>query len=169
MNEQFATVVSQGEAVAAPHLTHLFTMRARLGDRLDGGDGPIGRRVFNAAAGGEFAGARLRGAVMPGSADWMLIRKDGSMVIDARAILKTDDGATIHMIYAGRAIFPADVLADVRDPARRHLIDPARYYMRTTPLFETGAQAYAWLNDIVCVATGRLTEQGLDYEVFQAG
>jgi len=160
---------NKGEAVAGPGLTHLFTMRAGLGARLDGGDGPLGRRVFNAASGGEFAGARLRGAVVPGSADWMLIRRDGSMVIDARAILRTDDGATIHMTYAGRAIFPADVLADVRDPARRHLIDPARYYFRTTPLFETGAEAYAWLNDLVCVATGQLTEPGLNYEVFQVG
>jgi hypothetical protein len=140
-----------------------------LGARLDGGDSPLGRRVFNAATGGEFDGARLRGAVAPGSADWMLIRKDGSMVIDARAILQTDDGATIHMTYGGRAIFPAEVLADVRDPARRHLINPARYYFRTTPLFETGAQAYAWLNDVVCIGTGRLTEQGLTYEVFRVG
>jgi Protein of unknown function (DUF3237) len=157
------------ETIAGPGLTHLFTMRAALGARLDGGDGPVGRRVFNAASGGEFAGARLRGAVVPGSADWMLIRKDGSMVIDARAILQTDDGATIHMTYAGRAIFPADLLADVRDPARRHLIDPARYFIRTTPSFETGAEGYGWLNDIVCVATGRLTERGLNYEVFQVG
>jgi hypothetical protein len=57
----------------------------------------------------------------------------------------------------------------VRDPARRHLIDPAGYYMRTTPSFETGAERYGWLNDLVCVATGRLTEQGLTYEVFQVG
>jgi hypothetical protein len=159
----------QAETIAGPGLTHLLTMRAVLGARLDGGDGPQGRRVFNAASGGEFTGARLRGAVVPGSADWMLIRKDGSMVIDARAILRTDDGATIHMTYLGRAIFPNDLLADVRDPARRHLINPARYYFRTTPLFETGAETYAWLNDIVCVASGRLTEQGLDYEVFQVG
>ena len=88
---------NEAETVAGPGLTHLFTMRAALGARLDGGDGPLGRRVFNAASGGEFAGARLRGAVVPGSADWMLIRRDGSMVIDARAILQTDDGATIHM------------------------------------------------------------------------
>jgi len=158
-----------GATVTGPALSHLFTMRAALGARLDGGDGPLGRRVFSAASGGEFAGARLRGAIASGSSDWMLIRKDNSMVIDARAILQTDDGATIHMTYTGRAIFPADVLADVRDPARRLLIDPARYYMRTSPLFETGAEAYAWLNDVVCVATGRLTEQGLNYDVFQVG
>src|SRR6202051_3788597 len=164
-----SVVMSKGGAMAVPGLTHLFTMRATLGARLDGGDGPLGCRVFNAASGGEFAGARLRGAVVPGSADWMLIRRDGSMVIDARAILQTDDGATIHMTYAGRAIFPANVLADVRGPAGRDLIDPARYYFRTAPLFETGAEAYAWLNDVVCVAAGRLTEPGLTYEVFRVG
>ena len=106
MNRSVA--MSKGDAMAVPGLTHLFTMRAALGARLDGGNGPLGRRVFNAASGGEFAGPRLRGAVVPGSADWMLIRRDGSMVIDARVILQTDDGATIHMTYAGRAIFPAD-------------------------------------------------------------
>jgi uncharacterized protein DUF3237 len=168
MNE-FGAVMSRGDAAAGPGLPHLFTMQAALGARLDGGNGPLGRRVFSAASGGEFAGARLRGTVAPGSADWMLIRRDGAMVIDARAILQTDDGAIIHMTYAGRAVFPQDLLADVRDPARRHLIDPARYYMRTTPMFETGAEAYAWLNDIVCVATGRLTAQGLSYEVFEVG
>jgi hypothetical protein len=65
----------------------------------------------------------------------------------------------------GCAIFPADV----RDPARRHRIAPARYYFRTTLSFETGAEAYAWLNDVVCVATGQLTGPGLTYEVFQVG
>ena len=39
---------SKGDAAAGPGLTHLFTMRAALGARLDGGDGPLGRRVFNA-------------------------------------------------------------------------------------------------------------------------
>jgi hypothetical protein len=111
----------------------------------------------------------LRGTLIAGSADWMLIRKDGVMVIDARTTLQTDDGATIHMTYGGRAVFPADMLGDLRDPTRRHLLDPARYYFRTTPLFETGTPAYAWLNDIVCVANGRLTEQGLDYQGFQVG
>jgi hypothetical protein len=125
--------------------------------------------VLQAASGGEFAGPRLRGTVLPGSADWMLIRKDGAMVIDARTILQADDGATIHMIYGGRAVFPANMMVDVRDPARRHLIDPASYYFRTTPVFETGAPAYTWLNDIVCVASARLTELGLDYQVFQVG
>jgi hypothetical protein len=44
-------------------------------------------------------------------------------------------------------------------------VDPARYYFRTNPLFETGADRYAWLNDIVCVGSGYLVEGGIAYKV----
>jgi hypothetical protein len=57
--------------------------------------------------------------------------------------------------------------ADLADPAKRHRIDPARYYFRTNPLFETGAKHYAWLNDIVCVGSGYLIEGGIAYKVAQ--
>ncbi len=50
----------------------------------------------------------------------------------------------------------------------RHLIDPGRYYFRTTPVFETGAPEYAWLNAIVAVGSGRLIEAGgVAYDVFE--
>jgi Protein of unknown function (DUF3237) len=66
-------------------------------------------------------------------------------VVDARVMLRIDDGALIYMSYGGRIVVPADALAQARDPARRHLLDPATYYFRTTPTFETGAERYAWL------------------------
>jgi hypothetical protein len=87
--------------------------------------------------------------------------------VDARLILETDDGALIYMSYGGRVVIPPERLADARDPARRRLLDPTGYYIRTLPVFETGAAAYSWLNNIVCVGTGQLTERGVDYEIFQ--
>jgi hypothetical protein len=33
-------------------------------------------------------------------------------------------------------------------------VDPQEYYFRTTPIFETGARDYLWLNGIVAVAAG---------------
>ena len=42
---------------------------------------------FLASAALGYGARGAGGAVVPGSADWMLIRRDGSMVIDARAIL----------------------------------------------------------------------------------
>jgi hypothetical protein len=121
----------------------------------------------DSAGEGVFNGRRLRGELLPGSADWRLIRQDITSVIDARVMLRADDGALIYMSYGGRVVVPQDILAQARDPARRHLIDPASYYFRVAPTFETGAEAYRWLNNIVCVGTGKLTNKGVDYEIFE--
>jgi len=150
-----------------PGLLHLFTMRATLAPGLDGGEGPLGRRTLNAVAKGEFLGERLRGEINPGSGDWMLTRNK-IRVVDARVVLRTDDGAVIHMSYGGRIMFPDELGEAVRDPSNRHLIDPSKYYFRTTPLFETGAAQYAWINGIVAVGSGRLIEGGgVAYDVFE--
>jgi hypothetical protein len=151
----------------APGLKRIFSMRVRMSERVDSGEGPLGRRSFNGTGGGVFEGDGLRGAVHAGAADWMMTRRDGVNVIDARVMLITEDGAAIYMNYGGRAIVPAEILPQVRDPARRGDVDPSTYYFRTTPAFETGAPAYAWLNDVVAVGAGRLLPEGLGYDVFQ--
>ena len=43
--------------------------------------------------------------------------------------------------------------------ARGEQVDPARYYFRATPSFETGAAKYAWLNRIICVCSGVRTKE----------
>jgi hypothetical protein len=40
-------------------------------------------------------------------------------------------------------------------------------YMRTVPHFETGDARYAWLNRIVCVATGARRAMAVELEVFE--
>jgi hypothetical protein len=79
--------------------------------------------------------------------------------------LRTHDGALVHMTYGGRWIVPPQLRAAVADPAQRHQLDPARYYFRTNPLFETGDQRYAWLNDIVAVGSGYLVDGGIAYKI----
>jgi Protein of unknown function (DUF3237) len=39
--------------------------------------------------------------------------------------------------------------------------------MRTTPLFETGAPRYQWLNRIVCVATGARRKDAVELQVYE--
>jgi hypothetical protein len=138
----------------------LFAMEAELEEPLEVGAGPIGRRVINRVRRGSFDGPRLRGAVVPGSADWALYRADGVMAIDARVTLRTDDGALIQMTYAGRAVIPDEVRPLLADRRTRHEVDPARYYFRCTPLFETGADDYRWLNGLVAVGAGYLVAGG---------
>jgi hypothetical protein len=146
---------------------HLFDMVVDLNPRLEIGAGPFGRRTLFGSAGGTFHGPRLSGEVLPGGGDWALLRPDGTMTLDVRLTLRTHDSALVHMTYSGRWVVPPGLRADLADPATRHHVDPNRYYFRTNPLFETGAEQYAWLNDIVCVGSGYLVDGGIAYKVTQ--
>ncbi|GAA4503701.1 DUF3237 domain-containing protein [Actinoallomurus oryzae] len=145
----------------------LFDIVVDLNPRLNFGRGPVGQRVLFGSAGGTFEGPRLRGEVLPGGGDWALFRPDGAMLLDVRLALRTDDGALLHMTYGGRYTTPPELRAEMADHATRHRVSPSRYYFRTNPLFETGAESHAWLNDIVCVGSGYLVEGGIAYKIFQ--
>ena len=147
--------------------TFLFDVVIDLNPRLNIGAGPLGQRVLFGAAGGSFEGPRLRGEVLAGGGDWALFRPDGAMMLDVRLTLRTHDGALLHMTYGGRWITPAELRADLADPVKRYQVDPAGYYFRTNPLFETGSEEYAWLNNIVCVGSGYLVEGGIAYKIYQ--
>jgi len=149
--------------------TFLFDLIAELEPRVDLGPGPLGRRVFDRVSRGTFTGPRLRGEVLPGSGDPLLRRADGVAVIDARALLCTDDGAHILMTYVGRAVVPPEVLTQLNDPHTRHLVDPSTYSIWAAPFFETGDPRYAWLNAVVAVASGQLTADGVCWRVSQIG
>ena len=155
------------KAVGDIRTTSLFDMVVELDPRLDIGTGPLGRRVFFGSAGGRFEGARLRGSVLRGGGDWTLFRPDGTMTLDVRLTLCTEDDALIYMTYGGRWVTPPDVRPAMADPATRHAVDPARYYFRTNPLFETGSEDYAWLNDVVCIGSGYPVQGGIAYKVFE--
>ncbi|MQA81614.1 MAG: DUF3237 family protein [Streptosporangiales bacterium] len=148
-------------------MTHLFDVVIDLNPRLNIGSGPLGERVLFGAAGGSFEGPRLRGEVLAGGGDWALFRADGTMTLDVRLTLRTHDAALVQMSYGGRWVTPPELRADLADPVQRYRVDPARYYFRTNPLFETGDQRYAWLNDIVCIGSGYLVEGGIAYKVSQ--
>jgi len=115
------------------------------------GDTPLGRRRIIGISGGTFAGPRLSGRILPGGADWQLIRADGVAYLDARYTLETGDGALIYVNNLGYRHGPAEVIQRL---ARGEEVDPALYYMRATPWFETSAPQYGWLNRTICIATG---------------
>ncbi len=72
------------------------------------------------------------------------------------------------MTYGGRWTTPPALRAQLADPVARAHADPAPYYFRTNPMFETGAeQQYAWLNEIVCVGSGYPVEGGIAYRISQ--
>ena len=146
------------------NLERLFRAEITLAPPQELGDTPRGRRRIIGITGGRFGGERLSGRVLPGGADWQVIRADGVADLDARYTLETEDGALIYVRNRGLRHGPPEVL---RQLAAGEAVDPARYYMRTTPLFETGDARYAWLNRIVCVATGARRPAAVELEIFQ--
>jgi hypothetical protein len=145
-------------------LQSLFKAEITLAAPQELGEGPLGRRRIIGIAGGRFAGDRLSGRVLPGGADWQVIRADGVADLDARYTLETTDGALIYVRNRGYRHGPGDVLDKL---AAGTPVDPALYYMRTTPLFETGERRYAWLNRIICVATGARHAASVELEVYE--
>jgi len=146
------------------NLQHLFRAEISLAAAQDLGDTPQGRRRIIGITGGRFSGERLSGRVLPGGADWQVVRADGVADLDARYTLETSDGALIYVRNRGYRHGPAEVL---RRLSAGEEVDPSLYYMRTTPLFETGDARYAWLNRIVCIATGARRAAAVELDVFE--
>ncbi len=146
------------------NLRPLFKAAITLAAVQELGTGPLGRRRIIPITGGRFEGERLSGRVLPGGADWQVIRPDGVADLDARYTIETHDGALIYVRNKGYRHGPEDV---IRRLAAGEAVDPKLYYMRTTPWFETGDARYAWLNRIVCVATGERKAAEVHLEVFE--
>jgi hypothetical protein len=113
---------------------------------------------------GSFVGERLSGEILEGGSDWQTIRGDGSMTLNVRLVLKTTDDALIGMTYQGVRHGPPDILARID---RGEVVDPASYYFRINPLFETAAPKYDWINRIVAIGIGHRQADGPIYSVFE--
>ena len=142
----------------------LMTLEVTIAGPQKIGAVPHGTRVTAPIASGHFEGPRLRGKVLPGGGDWTLLRGDGVLELDLRVTLETDDGALIHLASFGLRHGPPEVLAAL---ARGETVDPATYYFRTTPRFETAHPAYAFLNRLVAVASGDRRADGPIYTIHE--
>ncbi len=130
----------------------------------DLGSTPYGGRRIAQVAGGSFDGPKVSGTVLPGGGDWLLLRHDNTLQLDVRLPLQTNDGHLIYMTYKGLRHGPKDVIDRLN---RGEDVDPALYYFRATPYFETSSDKYGWLNRICTVATGQRTASGPTYHVFE--
>lgn len=142
----------------------LMTMRLTVNGMQMVGATPNGGRRVGLVGGGTFEGARLKGTILPGGADWIIARPDGSTTLDVRLVLQTDDGATIGMTYRGLRHGPVEVMDKVN---KGEFVDPALYYFRTAIQFETASDKYAWLNGIIAIGTGSRPPEGPVYDVFE--
>ncbi|HBZ68414.1 MAG TPA: DUF3237 domain-containing protein [Deltaproteobacteria bacterium] len=145
-------------------LEYEFTCHATLKDPVQIGTGPFGTRLVFEVTGGSIDGKRLKGKVLTGGADWLLVGPDGWGRLDVRGQFLTDDGAAIYTAYTG--------LLDMNEKVQRAVTtggstDYGDQYFRTTPRYETGDLRYGWLNHTLFVAEGRLMPHGVEYKVYR--
>lgn len=152
------------ETLRSLQTQHLFTMRADVKPIVVIGAAPGGYRRAGIVTGGVFDGDRLSGVVLDGGNDWQTLRSDGSVLLDVRLILKTDDGDLISMTYKGLRAGSPDILKRI-DAGES--VDPSKFYFRTNPLFETSSTKYGWMNNILAIGSGFREAKGVIYSVFE--
>jgi hypothetical protein len=96
------------------------------------------------------ASGRLEGTVV--WSNYPRRRSDGRMLPDARGLITTSDGASILFELRGRTVFEGD------EPGRQSLVG----------WLESDHESYRWLNDVVCVAEGRIGAEGMELRLYAA-
>lgn len=147
-----------------PGLRLLYHAEVTIAAPLVVGELAAGTRRVIPVTGGSFRGPRLAGRVLPGGADWQMLRRDDVTEVEARYTLQTDDGALIEVTNWGLRHGPPEVMARLAEGAR---VDPASYYFRTTPRFSCGHPDYRWLNGVVAVARAERHAEGVVLDVFE--
>ena len=132
-----------------PGLEPAFTVDARLGPLEDHGVTRAGHRRVIAVAGGRVSGV-LDAEILPGGADWQLVRPDGAIEIDTRYSALTAAGEYVHLRTSGVRSGPPEVLAAL---LRGENVDPASYYFRVAVYLETSAPRLAFLERSIFVAS----------------
>lgn len=154
----FAGSAGAQEPPSPPQLEFAFEVRAEVAAPTVVGTLPTGTRRIIDILGGTFEGPKLKGKLLPGGADWQLIRADGFTDIDARYTLETDDGHLIYVSNIGIRHAPPEVMQRLN---AGETVDPALIYFRAVPKFETAAPELEWLMRSIFVATGERYPNGV--------
>ena len=160
-------IAAQSKTVSSKmRLEYLMTFHVDLTQPLDIGQVPIGLRRVMVASGGTFEGPKLQGKILPGPVDWLVNGSDGVGRMDVRATFQTEDGANIYIRYHGVQVWTEAAGAKL---SKGVPIEYGEIYWVGTPVFETGDPHYAWLNNMVTVAEGRLGPNAswVEYRIFQ--
>jgi len=146
-----------------PTLEFLFELTVQIDRPQRVGEMGRGNRQIIPIPGGSFEGPQLKGKVLPGGADWSVVRPDGVSELDVRLTLETDDGALIYARYPGYLTNLPEIGGRWRSGEDVPLDE---YDFAVTPTFETSAEPLAWLNRTVCVGIGRVIPRGVQYRVY---
>ena len=116
------------------------------------------------AKGGRVEGPRIRGELLPGGADAIVVGTDQIGRMDVRATIRTDDDVPLRFTTLGLIKIPPDGVERLEAGER---LPFEEIYMRTTPVIGTTDERYAWLSQSVLVGHNELSKDHVDYRVYR--
>jgi hypothetical protein len=123
--------------------------------------------IYRAGADGWAKGPKLNGTIVQPTADWLRVMPSGSLRVDARMTVRTDDGAVIDVAYGGVISVAQENFA--RMAAGATLTSDDMYFI-TTSTFQTSHERYGWLNHIQAIGKVAAVKGGdggfVTYDVF---
>jgi Protein of unknown function (DUF3237) len=150
--------------IQMPGLSHIADLVVRIAQPIEIGRIAGNLRRMIPIAGGEVLGPRIRGKVLPGGADYQVMRADGVSELHARYVIDTDDRQLIYVENSGVRYGPPELMEKLR---RGEVVDPALIYFRTTPRFETAAPGYEWLMQNLFICSGARFPDRVEMRFFQ--
>ncbi len=147
-------------------LQYEMTYRFKVRGPLPSTEGsPRGTRQYWEMTEGTLRGDRIQASIaMPGG-DWNAVSPDRFGRPDVRVQFVTDDGAVILLHYGG-LVERTDAFNQAAESGKGTGWEDQ--YMRMLMTFDTGAERYAWLNEHLFVARGRLVGRAeLEYEIYR--
>jgi hypothetical protein len=147
----------------APGLEAAFDVVVDLGPLEDHGMTRAGHRRVIPIVGGSVTGA-FEAEILPGGADWQVVRPDGAVEVSALYSARTTGGALILVRSTGVRSGPPDVLDAL---LRGEPVDPAEYYFRTLIRIETSEPALTALQDVLFIAAAVRAADQVRYTAFR--
>jgi hypothetical protein len=152
------------DAAPAPALAHVAHLEVEVGPPLEIGPTPGGLRRVIPITGGRVSGPLITGRIVPGGADFQLIRSATETEADARYVLESDDGELVYVVNRALRTGSAEDIARLRQDLP---VDPARIYFRSAPVFETAVPRLAPLTSHVHLGVGTRLPRSVVFDVFR--
>jgi len=161
----FSMTAHAQDTPTPPGLEFVFEVRAEVADPLVVGELPNGTRRIIDITGGTLEGPNISGTILPGGADWQMIRReDGFTDVDARYTIRTDSGSYIYVQNIGIRHAPPEVMRRLN---AGETVDQADVYFRAVPKFETGDPELEWLSRSIFICTGERYPNGVIIRFFK--
>lgn len=133
-------------------LDYVFTLAVNIAAPIEVGQVGFGSRRVIPITGGTLEGPGIRGQVLPAGADFMIVRASRTVEVNARYVVRLDDGSNVYVENNGIRTGPKDETDRLK---RGETIGADDIYFRTAPKFETASDKYGWLMDFMFVGTAR--------------